>query len=361
MSRTREERRDPVTGDHVNKFVTYKQFGMYAEEVSRVIAIDELPEIQSESEVIVKVKASTVTLKDCYIRRGIWHEPISLPATPGFDVVGTIHDMGSEAEARNFDIGDAVAVCCKVGGNARYAVVQAKDMVRVSGSVDSAQAVAVVSTYMTAYQALHRCKPRGSRETLEGTNILVTGGNGPVGRAIIELAMRAGASKIFATADRQYHSMLNQMGVCPLSLDSEKWLPLVRGKMDIVIDGICQDGYSSPKEALHPRGHLIVIGMTMLMNDATMGMCGTPFDLAYQRFSANWLMSRTTQYCPYESSQLRPAEWKHDLGYLFALLERGKIKPVVAKRISLDLVPETHQAMEDGLIDGMVVCKPWKA
>jgi NADPH:quinone reductase-like Zn-dependent oxidoreductase len=103
--------------------------------------------------------------------------------------------MGTEAEARNFDIGDAVAVCCRFGGNARYAVVQAKDMVRVSGSVDSAQAVCVlVSTYMTAYQALHRCKPRGVRETIEGTNILVTGGNGPVGQAIIKLAMRAGAS-----------------------------------------------------------------------------------------------------------------------------------------------------------------------
>ena len=65
MSRTREERRDPVTGDHVNKFVTYKQFGMYAEEVSRVIAIDELPEIQSESEVIVKVKVSCT---NCLVR-----------------------------------------------------------------------------------------------------------------------------------------------------------------------------------------------------------------------------------------------------------------------------------------------------
>ena len=59
MSRTREERRDPVSGDHVNKFVTYKNFGMYAEEVSRVIAIDELPEIQNESDVIIKVKVSS--------------------------------------------------------------------------------------------------------------------------------------------------------------------------------------------------------------------------------------------------------------------------------------------------------------
>ena len=85
--------------------------------------------------------------------------------------------MGVEAEAAGFDYGEAVAACCRTGGNARYITLSYHDLCSVPGNVDSAQAACIISTYMTAYQALHRCKPRGPRETLEGANILVTGGN----------------------------------------------------------------------------------------------------------------------------------------------------------------------------------------
>ena len=62
-SRSRFETRDApehVDAEEVNKFVQYKKFGLYATEISRVIAIDELPEIEHGYEVVVKVKVSTV-------------------------------------------------------------------------------------------------------------------------------------------------------------------------------------------------------------------------------------------------------------------------------------------------------------
>lgn len=301
-----------------------------------------------------------MTLNDCYIRRGIWHESIPLPNTPGFDVVGTIVNMGVEAEAAGYDYGEAVACCCRTGGNARYIRLHYSDLCSVPGNVDSAQAACVISTYMTAYQALHRCKPRGPRETLEGSNILITAGNSPVGQATIELAHRAGASKIFATAPKKYHEELNALGVCPLPMDAKMWLPLVSGKMDIVIDSICQDGYKSPHQALNYRGHLVVIGMNLIMSGAEIGHCGTPFDVIMQRFKSGFLLSRTTRYCPFEWSQTKPSEWKHDMEYLMELLSRGKINPKVSKRISLDAVPYYQQQLEAGEVDGLVVCKPWK-
>ena len=218
--------------------------------------------------------------------------------------------MGDEAQKAGFENGDAVAACCRTGGNSRYCILHYKDLTHAPGNVDSAQAACIISTYMTAYQALHRCKPRGPKQTLEGVNILVTGANGTVGKAVIELAHRAGASKIFATAAKKHHDKLNDQGVCPLPLDAQLWLPLVIGKMDIVIDGICQDGYSSPRAALKPNGHLIIVGMTMLMNGSEAGMCGTPLDASIARFKAGWMMTKTTRYCPYESSQKRPEEWK---------------------------------------------------
>ena len=170
-------------------------------------------------------------------------------------MVGLVVLMGADVQKEGIiKIGDAVGACCRTGGNARYTVVPSRDLVRIPTSVDSAHAASVITNYMTAYQALHRVKPRARKETLEGINILVTGGNGPIGQAVIELGVRAGASKIFVTANKKFHAGLHAQGVCPLPFDAAEWLPLVKGKMDVVIDGICEDGYSSPRAALNKKG-----------------------------------------------------------------------------------------------------------
>jgi hypothetical protein len=60
-SRAKFEVRDApeeTVEDEVNKFVHYKKFGLYATEISRVIAIDEIPEVQHSYQVVVKVKVS---------------------------------------------------------------------------------------------------------------------------------------------------------------------------------------------------------------------------------------------------------------------------------------------------------------
>jgi len=256
-------------------------------------------------------------------------------------------------------IGDKVGVCCQTGGNSRYAVIPSCDLVKIPDNVDSGQAASIITNYMTAYQAFHRVKPRAPKETLEGMNLLVTGGNGPIGQAIIELAFRAGASKIFVTAEEKFHATLCEQSVCPLPFDADAWLPLVKGKMDVVIDGMCQDGYVSPRAALNKTGHLIIIGMTLVMNSSERGWFGTPVDASIQAFATKF-MTQTSTYDPYYSSQYNPSEWKHDLDYLMRLLERGKISPKVTKYITLDSVPMTQKELQSGKINGLIVCKPWE-
>jgi len=274
--------------------------------------------------------------------------------------VGSVVVMGAEVKEEGIiKIGDAVCACCLTGGNSRYAVVPSRDLVKIPTNVDSAQAASVITNYMTAYQALHRVKPRARKETLEGINILVTGGNGPIEQAVIELGFRAGVGRIFVTAEEKFHGTLHEQGVCPLPFDAAEWLPLVKGKMDVVIDGICQDGYSSPRAALNKTGHLIIIGMTLVMGSSERGCFGTPLGASVQAFATKF-MTRTTSYDPYQSSQDNPSEWKHDLDYLMRLLERGKISPTVTKRITLDDVPHIHKEIEAGKMNGLYVCKPWK-
>lgn len=348
-------------GEVFNSKVIYDEFGDNIDTLcyTRTEEADLTP--LSETDVVVKVKASSCTLKDCNIVRGIWYESVTTPNTPGFDIVGTIHSLGTTVEEEGlFKVGDPVAACVRTGGNARFCNVASKDLIRVPGVVDSAQAVSLVSTYMTAYQALHRVKPTKEKETLEGTSVLITGGNGPIGTAAIELAIRAGCSKVYTTASEKYHQTLKSKGAIVLPLDADEWLPTVEGKMDLVIDGICQDDYASPRAALNSTGHLVVVGMTMQTNKQTKGYLGMPSNALWSSVKANYLMTKTTTYCPWQSSQAKPSEFKHDLEYIFGLLQRGKIKPKIGKRVILEQVPKTMKQMEMGEIDGIVVCKPWK-
>lgn len=58
-SRSRFDVRDApeqAVDEEVNKFVQYKKFGLYATEISRVIAIDEIPDVEHSHQVVVKVK-----------------------------------------------------------------------------------------------------------------------------------------------------------------------------------------------------------------------------------------------------------------------------------------------------------------
>jgi len=72
-----------------------------------------------------------------------------------------------------------------------------------------------------------------------------------------------------------------------------------------VVDGVCQDGYASPHAALNYRGHLVVTGMNLINDGAERDCCGTPVDAMVQRFKSGYLLSRTTRYCPYESSRFK--------------------------------------------------------
>ena len=63
-------------------------------------------------------------------------------------------------------------------------------------------------------------------EELEGINILITGGNGPIGQAIIDLGFQAGASKFFCDSGEEISWQFTQIEYVPLTLDAKEWLPL---------------------------------------------------------------------------------------------------------------------------------------
>lgn len=366
-SRTADSMRQKLLG--VSKFggheeVAYNQFSEDPTEVMNHLSYDEIPRVKHQDDVIIKVETSTVTLADVIIRRGLWYEDIPLPIVSGFDIVGTIYKRGdnvSKSYPNQFREGTRVAALVKTGGNARYANVPISSLVPIPPNVPSTVAVCLVSIYMSAYQALQQAKPAERRESLRGANVLVTGANGPIGMATIQLAKRAGASMVYATGTEEHHDIFKTLGAIPLPFLPEEWLPHVKGKMDVVIDSVCTDDYASSRAALNPTGHLVCTGMNGLFHMEGSGwLARRPVAAMWAETKSKYFMSRTSRYEVWRSFQENPAKFKHDLAYLMHLVEKRDIQPTVGECVPITEVADAQKGIQHGYITGAVVCLPWR-
>jgi NADPH2:quinone reductase len=136
-------------------------------------------------EVRVKVLAAGVSLPDILAREGVHPETPRVPYTPGWDLVGTVDQLG--AGVTGFELGQKIAAMPIHGCYAQYVCVPQRKLVLVPERLDPAEAVAVVLNYVTAYQMLHR-----SVKVRPGQRMLIHGASGGVGSAMLQLAKLAG-------------------------------------------------------------------------------------------------------------------------------------------------------------------------
>jgi NADPH2:quinone reductase len=83
--------------------------------------------------------------------RGVHPETPCVPYTPGWDLVGTVDQLGKGVTG--FELGQTVTAMPIHGCYAQYVCVSQRRLVPVPGGLDAAEAVAVVLNYITAYQS----------------------------------------------------------------------------------------------------------------------------------------------------------------------------------------------------------------
>ena len=298
-----------------------------------------------------------MSLLDCQMRRNTFFKATPLPHSPGTDAIGTVHVCGDLAHKYGIHAGDRVAVLSPyLGGNSRYITAFAHDVVKVPRDLDAVEAVCLIRSYVTAYQCLHRIGSRGIRP---GDKVLVTGSNGSVGRAVIELAQLAGAGVVSATASRRHHQMLRDLGAVPLGIEREEWLPEVRELIDVAIDTVGGTTFEACQEALRRvNSKLVSVGQTSLMDEA--GLFGMSLSSAASIAMASWNASQCYVYDLFGEAKEMPEDFRSDLEQLFVLLHQRKIQPRIADCVPLVAVAHAHNCIEEGGLDGFIVCLPWK-
>jgi NADPH:quinone reductase len=182
------------------------------------------------------------------------------PAVLGLDVVGIVDALG--AGVTNVLTGQRVAYHADIrerGGFAEYALADAQVLAPVPAGLDPADAAALPSAGLTAYQAV----VRRLHVTVQDT-VLVTGGAGGVGGFAVQLAALAGA-RVLATASAGNTAYVKGLGaeavVDHRTEDvASRVRELTEGRgVDAVVDTVGPDSATTNLGLLVHGGHLAAI------------------------------------------------------------------------------------------------------
>jgi NADPH2:quinone reductase len=157
---------------------------------SENLRVDEIEKpTPGANEVLIKTEAAGINYADAMLRQGKYLFTPGLPFTLGFEVAGTIEEIG--ANVSNFTIGQRVLATIRGGGYAEYAVADWRTIVPMPDNLDFGKATALLVQGLTALGLLKDLK--------SGQTILIHAAAGGVGSLLVQLAKHKGA-KVLGTA-----------------------------------------------------------------------------------------------------------------------------------------------------------------
>jgi NADPH2:quinone reductase len=342
-----------------NKRVVVTQYG--GPEVIATIE-EEIP-IPKAGEVRVKVLAAGVGLPDVLAREGVHPETPRVPYTPGWDLVGTVDRLGEGVTG--FVLGQTVAAMPIHGCYAQYVSLPPRKLVPVPVGLDPAEAVALVLNYVTAYQMLHR-----SAKARPGQQMLIHGAAGGVGSAMLQLAKLAGV-QMYGTCSAEGSAVVRELGGIPIDYKTADFVKeihrLTGDGVDAVFDGIGGDNLWRSRDALREGGRVVSYGFQSKMRGGRKASRTEGRHPVRESAELGWYIIRNLfkpgrkGMVPYSIQWLmrfKPAWFRQDLLTLLDLLKQGKIKPLIAQRLSLDEARRAHEMLGEGGVLGKIVLLP---
>lgn len=185
------------------KAIQYKDYGS-----SAVIELADVPtpSIQNKNDVLIQVKAAGVNPIDVKIRMGIMKEtrPVEIPFIPGGEASGIIVAIGTDVS--KFKVGDEVIALTKKNAYAQYVIANENYVLLKPKSLTFLEAASIAVTIGTSQSVLFT---EGKLE--KGQKVLIQGGAGAVGGAMIQMAKAAGAY-VIATASGDGVALAKSLG-----------------------------------------------------------------------------------------------------------------------------------------------------
>ncbi|MFE9321107.1 NADP-dependent oxidoreductase [Nocardia sp. NPDC052278] len=272
-------------------------------------------------EVLLRLRATAVNPVDWKLRSGHVTHLGPPPFTLGFDVCGTVTEIGTDVTG--FQSGDEVfgMIFSRTGAYSEYVVARADSLAPLPSGLDVVQAAALPTAGLTAWQALELAELQG------GERILIHAAAGGVGHLAVQFAALRGAS-VIGTARAINHEFVAALGADTVIDYTTVDFNTAIKDVDVVLDLVGGEYGTRSLRVLGPRGRYI----TAQDSDAT----GDP-----------------------RSRQVTGRPSPNDLAAIARLVVDGRINVHIDRVMSLADVAAAHRLAESGGIRGKLVLTPW--
>lgn len=330
-------------------------------EVLQLVSESELPE-PGAGEVRLRVLTASASFTDVMVRKGQYGEaPSEPPLVPGYDLVGVIDKLGPKVS--EFELGQRVAALTVWGGYTEYAIQPTTHLVPVPNGLDDEAAVALILSYTTAYQMLHRVA-----HVSAGQTVLIHGASGAVGTALAQLGKVAGL-KMLGTASGPKQDYVRSMGVIPIDYKAEDFVSRTQeltggAGVDAAFDAISLDNFKRSYQTLGPSGELVLYGLytaTLTGEVGSMSSIIVEFlGMKWQQLLWDWFPDDNKSTGFYSITDMRtehPQWFREDLSALFQLANTGQITPNIWKTLPLAEAAAAHRYIEARAVKGKIVLR----
>lgn len=307
-------------------------------EVLRLVDIDK--PTPKPHEVLVKVKASTVTFGDCEIRN------LSLPPwtrfpvrlimgysrprhlIPGMEFAGVVEEVGTSVSG--FEPGDAIfgSTGMAMGGNAEYVCRSVKEPPGIKPENVSFEDAATIP--VGGINALHFLRMANIQP---GQKVLVIGAGGSIGTWGVLLAKYYGA-EVTAVDHTDKLPMLRSIGADHVVDYTKEDFSASGQKYDVILDVVYKSSFSKCLLSLTEAGYY-------LMANTGPG----------RMLKGLWAALTTSKKVKFALA----GETGKDLNFLANLVATNKIKPVIDRSYPLEQTMEAHRYVEQRHKKGSVI------
>lgn len=302
------------------KAIQYKDYGS-----SEVIELVEIPTptIQNENDILIKVKAAGINPIDMKIRIGLMKtvRPIEMPFTPGGEASGVIVAVGKAIS--KFKIGDEVIALTKRNAYAQFVIVNEDSILIKPKGLSFEEAASISVTIGTAESVLFT-----EGKLQRDQRVLIQGGGGAVGAAMIQMAKAVGAY-VIVTASGKGLALAESLGADEvIDYKSQDVADMIKN-VDLVADTAGGEAQEKLFKVIKPSGQLLSIVVPPSQQLASQ----------YQieaKFVASEISVKTLQNG-------------------IDLITEGKFKPIVSKTFKLEEAATAQDFLTAGGVNGKVV------
>ena len=296
---------------------------------------------------VVQVVAVGLNFADVVERRGRYRKDQALPTHLGKEASGVV--VARDADAREFEVGDAVIILCfGTGCYAEQVAVERHQVLRPPRGLSFVEMAAFGITYSTAWYAMHeiaRVRP--------GESALIAAAAGGVGTAAVTLARTGGCATVVGMAGGPDKCEVVRGLGADACIDYlvDDLRPVVADLTggdgaDYCLESVGGETYTRCLEAMAPMGRMVIIGFSSISADyATAIPRLHPLSLFHRSISVGGLNIENL-----DVARNRDA-WEPMVDHA----EQHAIRPLVGRVYPFEQMREAHLALESRRTTGKIV------